>query len=272
MSDRDGDGIMDAEDRCPDQYGVLQSDPALNGCPLPPKPPDTDADGITDDLDACPTQAGPENREDPTKNGCPPPPDQDGDGIADEADACPAEAGVANEDPAKNGCPEPVDTDGDGITDDKDACPKDSGLANEDPAKNGCPLAIVKESRIEILERIEFQTGKATLTPASDKVLEAVAKVLEQHSEIAKVSVEGHTDNRGPTWLNRRLSKNRAAAVVDWLVKHGIAAERLTSAGFGPDRPLEKNDTEAGRQTNRRVEFQIIELNGKPNPAGSEGQ
>jgi OOP family OmpA-OmpF porin len=270
--DRDGDGIADVEDRCPDQYGVPQSDPALNGCPLPPKPPDTDADGITDDQDACPTEAGPENREDPTKNGCPPPPDQDGDGIADGVDACPAEAGVANEDPAKNGCPEPADTDGDGITDDQDACPRDRGAANEDPAKNGCPLAIVKESRIEILERIEFQTAKATLAPASDPVLEAVAKALEEHPEITKVSVEGHTDNRGPIWLNRRLSKSRAAAVVDWLVKHGVAAERLTSAGFGPDRPLEKNATEAGRQTNRRVEFQIIELNGKPNPASSEGR
>jgi OmpA-OmpF porin, OOP family len=272
-SDRDGDGIIDAEDGCPDQAGVAQSEPALNGCPLPPKPPDTDADGITDDLDACPTVAGPENREDPTKNGCPPPPDQDGDGIADAVDACPTEAGVAKpDDPAKNGCPEPADTDGDGITDDKDACPKDAGTANEDPARNGCPLAIVQASRIQILDRIEFETNKATLTAASDKVLEAVAKVLGEHPEITKVSIEGHTDNKGPAWLNRRLSKNRAAAVVDWLVKRGIAAERLTSTGFGPDRPLEKNDTEAGRQTNRRVEFQIIELNGKPNPAQSEGR
>ncbi|MBN1612552.1 MAG: OmpA family protein [Polyangiaceae bacterium] len=271
--DRDGDGIPDVDDRCPDEPGVVQSDPALNGCPLPPMPPDTDADGITDDLDACPTLAGPENREDPAKNGCPPPPDQDGDGIADAEDACPTEPGVAKpDDPAKNGCPEPADTDGDGITDDQDACPKDSGLANEDPAKNGCPLAVVRESRIEILERIEFETAKARLTPASDKVLEAVAKALEEHPEITKVSVEGHTDNKGPIWLNRRLSKQRAAAVVDWLVKQGIASERLTSAGFGPERPLQKNNTEAGRQANRRVEFQIIELNGKPNPAQSEGR
>lgn len=271
-SDRDGDGIADEQDACPDQVGVPQSNPALHGCPEPTPPVDSDQDGIPDDLDACPTQPGPENREDPRKNGCPPPPDRDGDGIADDVDACPAEAGTAKtDDPARHGCPEPVDSDGDGITDGQDACPKDSGVANADPSKNGCPLAVVQESRIQILERIEFDTNKATLTPESDRVLEAVATVLEKHPEITKISIEGHTDNKGPAWLNRDLSRKRAAAVVGWLTQRGIAAARLTSAGFGPDQPIATNDSDDGRQKNRRVEFKILESS-KAKPAETTGK
>jgi OOP family OmpA-OmpF porin len=98
VRDRDGDGIADDVDACPDVKGELQNDPAKDGCPIA----DRDHDGIPDVDDACPLDPGPRNA-DPTKNGCPP--DRDGDGIADAADACPDVPGARSDDPAKNGCP-----------------------------------------------------------------------------------------------------------------------------------------------------------------------
>jgi OOP family OmpA-OmpF porin len=270
-SDRDGDGVIDGQDRCPDVPGLPQSDPALHGCPAKEKPADRDVDGVPDDVDACPDQAGPEHREDPKKNGCPVPTDKDGDGIADNVDGCPTQPGPTNpDDPARHGCPAPLDTDGDGILDARDACPKEAGAANTDPGKNGCPLAIVRESRIEILDRIEFETGKATLMQASSAVLEAVVKVLQERPEITSLSVEGHTDNQGQAWFNRKLSRSRADVVVAWLANHGVAASRLTAAGFGADHPIDTNSTIAGRQTNRRVEFRVVQVNGVPSATSPE--
>ena len=71
--------------------------------------------------------------------------------------------------------------------------------------------------------------------------------------------MQGHTDDRGTRGYNKRLSRKRAAAVVDWLVEHGIEADRLEASGFGPDKPIDTNDTAEGRQNNRRVEFHIVE-------------
>lgn len=256
-SDQDEDGITDSEDACPLEAGGPDPDPGKNGCPV--APPDTDADGILDSADACPAEAGPQN-EDPKLNGCPLPADADADSIVDAEDACPKDKGVPNlDDKSKHGCPLPLDSDGDGILDAQDACPKQAGTSNADPSKNGCPKAIVTATRIEILDRVEFETAKATLTTESDAVLSAVAKILKDHPEIKKVNVEGHTDNRGPKGVNADLSRRRAAAVVQWLVANGVEASRLTSQGFGPDRPIDSNDTDAGRQNNRRVEFKIVE-------------
>lgn len=82
-------------------------------------------------------------------------------------------------------------------------------------------------------------------------------EILKSHVELKNVRVEGHTDNVGAGELNRKLSKARATAVTDWLVKHGIDKSRVTAEGFGPTRPLQPNDTDAGRSANRRVEFHI---------------
>jgi outer membrane protein OmpA-like peptidoglycan-associated protein len=95
--DRDGDGIVDDKDACPDVKGVASDDPKKNGCPA-----DRDEDGIADDVDACPDVKGVAS-DDPKRNGCPP--DRDGDGILDDQDACPDVAGPPNADPKKNGCP-----------------------------------------------------------------------------------------------------------------------------------------------------------------------
>jgi outer membrane protein OmpA-like peptidoglycan-associated protein len=252
-TDRDEDGIADGADACPDVAGPKNDDPTKNGCP---PPPDRDQDGIIDSEDACPDEAGPRN-EDPTKNGCPPPPDRDQDGIIDSEDACPDEAGVRSDDPKKNGCPPPKDTDGDGITDDIDACVKDPGPRNEDPKKNGCPKAIMVADEVKILDRIEFDVDKATLRPESESILQAVADILQAHPEIAKIQIQGHTDNKGARAHNQNLSQRRANAVMKWLTLKGIDAKRLEARGFGQDQPIDANTTDAGRQNNRRVQFII---------------
>jgi outer membrane protein OmpA-like peptidoglycan-associated protein len=255
-SDRDKDGILDADDACPDTPGVRTDDPKTNGCPPADAPSDRDKDGILDADDACPDVPGVKN-DDPKKNGCPPPKDTDGDGITDDVDACPTEAGVADVDPSKHGCPAPKDTDGDGILDAEDACPDKAGPADPDPKKHGCPKAQIDKGQIKIIEQVQFATNSAKILPASDPVLNAVLEILRDHPEITKVSVEGHTDNRGGKGYNKDLSKRRAASVAKWLVDKGIEAKRLSSAGFGMERPLDSNDTEDGRQKNRRVEFHI---------------
>lgn len=249
--DRDEDGILDSDDACPDTPGIASDDPAKHGCP------DRDGDGIIDSLDACPDDAGVAS-EIPEKNGCPLPPDRDGDGIADSVDACPDIAGVASDDPEQHGCP--PDTDGDGIRDDLDACPNEKGKPNKDPSKHGCPVAVrVTETEIHILQQVQFDVGKASIKKVSHELLEEVASVLKDHPEIAKLEVQGHTDNVGRAKTNQKLSENRAASVRKALVERGIAEERLVSKGYGQDAPIEDNKTAAGRQQNRRVQFVILE-------------
>jgi OmpA-OmpF porin, OOP family len=249
-SDRDGDGILDDQDACPDTAGQPTEDRKTNGCA------DTDGDRIFDPLDACPQTPGIPS-DDPKTNGCPDP-DRDQDGIPNAEDACPDVKGVKSTDPKLNGCPDP-DRDKDGILNDVDACPDEPGKPDPDPKRNGCPKAFVKAGQIRILDQVKFKTGSADILPGKDsqEVLEAVLKVMKDHPEITKLRVEGHTDNTGTAKINTKLSGDRAASVVKWLVKNGIAADRLTSKGWGPDRPLDSNSTEEGRRNNRRVEFHI---------------
>ena len=252
--DTDGDGIFDPEDKCPLVPGPANDEPSKHGCPEAPL--DSDQDGIIDAEDACPEQAGSAS-DDPEKHGCPPPEDADGDGIFDDQDACPTEAGNPNDDPQKHGCP-PRDNDGDGILNEQDACPDEAGVPSDEPEKHGCPQAKIEGGQVKILDRIEFDTSKATLRESSLPILEAVLEILREHPEIAKLRIEGHTDNRGAVWFNTNLSRKRAAAVRKWLVEAGIDSARLTSVGLGPDDPIDDNATEEGRQNNRRVEFHIV--------------
>jgi outer membrane protein OmpA-like peptidoglycan-associated protein len=227
----------------------------------PPPPADRDQDGILDANDACPDVKGIAD-EDPKKNGCPPPEpvDTDGDGIFDPEDACATVKGVPDEDPKKNGCPPPVDRDGDGIFDPEDACPAEKGARDDDPKKNGCPKSVrVVENEIVILEQVQFDTGKATIKSASDPLLDEVAQVLTQHPEMTRIEVQGHTDNRGSAALNKKLSQARADSVRRALVERGIAVGRLVPKGYGPDKPIDENSTDEGRQRNRRVQFVVLD-------------
>lgn len=253
--DRDKDKILDSVDACPDEPGIASDDPKKHGCPER----DRDGDGILDEVDACPDEPGIAS-EDPTKHGCPRP-DTDEDGVFDDEDACVDNPGPRSEDPAINGCP---DTDQDGIFDPRDACPTVPGPADPDPKKNGCPAARVEKGQIKILDRVEFEYNSAKLTRASDSILTAVLNVLMENPTIKKIDVQGHTDNRGSDAYNLKLSNKRAAAVVKWLIDHGIDAGRLTSHGYGMNRPIDSNESDEGRQNNRRVEFHILEQGDKP--------
>ncbi len=247
--DRDHDGILDADDACPDVPGVRTDDPRTNGCP-----PDRDHDGIPDADDACPDVPGVKT-DDPKTNGCPP--DRDHDGVLDADDACPDVPGVKTSDPKTNGCPPDPDRDKDGIPNEQDACPDAAGPPNKDPKKNGCPAAAVVGKQIVIVDQVKFATGSAAILPVSNAILNAVLDVLNQHPEIKHLRVEGHTDNVGAAAMNKGLSSRRAASVATWLIQHGVDPGRMSSEGFGMERPIDSNATPEGRQNNRRVEFHI---------------
>jgi outer membrane protein OmpA-like peptidoglycan-associated protein len=257
--DRDADGISNAEDACPAEAGPTSADPTRHGCPLRQ---DGDADTILDPDDACPAQKG-EATNDPSTNGCPAA-DADGDGILDREDACSHEPGDANSDAARHGCPLPTDRDRDQIPDAQDSCPDQAGEFDADPHINGCPRVSMQGDRLRVLDRIEFENAKATLTPESEPILSTVAQLLVEHSEIRQLDIQGHTDSRGQHAQNLELSRRRAAAVKRWLIDHGIAAERLTSHGFGSDQPLGDNESDAARQRNRRVEFHVLATEAAP--------
>ncbi|MEE2773068.1 MAG: OmpA family protein [Bacteroidota bacterium] len=257
-TDTDGDGIYDKDDECPEQAGL----PEFNGCP------DTDGDGIEDRQDACPNEAGlaefdgcpdtdgdgiadpddecPEEAGTAEMNGCP---DADGDGVKDSEDNCPDEAGPAEND----GCPWP-DTDGDGVLDKDDECPEEAGPV----ASNGCPeptVEVVKELN-EYSKTVLFDLNKATIRPESEEALQSIADIMKEYSTTV-FHIEGHTDSTGSDQYNLKLSKERAASVMNWLSEHGIPANRLTSEGYGETRPIATNSTAAGRQDNRRVEISL---------------
>jgi outer membrane protein OmpA-like peptidoglycan-associated protein len=233
--DTDGDGIFDKDDKCVTVRGVAK----YEGCPVP----DTDGDGLDDDNDKCPTAKG-----EAKYQGCPAP-DADRDGITDEDDKCPNESGVAR----YQGCPVP-DGDGDGINDEEDKCPTVAGIASE----QGCP-----EIKDEVVKKVElaaksilFETAKSVILKNSYKNLNEVVKILNENPDL-KLDIEGHTDNTGNPEKNQKLSEDRAAAVMAYLVNKGIDATRLSSAGYGADQPVADNSTVKGRAQNRRVEMKL---------------
>lgn len=153
-----------------------------------------------------------------------------------------------------------LDVDTDGIPDEVDACPKEPGEINSHPDRNGCPKFIRRISgsaEIEILKQVEFTFDSSVILPVSYPILDEVLRLLQVSPEITLVSIEGHTDNQGKDEYNQKLSEDRARSVMNYLVNKGIEKGRLTSTGFGMTKPLLSNDTEAGQQRNRRVEFKI---------------
>jgi outer membrane protein OmpA-like peptidoglycan-associated protein len=234
--DRDGDKIIDKDDECPDEAGLAE----FNGCP------DKDADGTPDKMDLCPDVFGPKE-----SKGCP---DKDGDGLLDKDDECPEEAG-----PVENkGCPW-RDTDKDGVLDKDDVCPTVPGVAEY----KGCPPPPpMKEAEQKIIEKafasLEFATAKDVIKPKSFPSLNALAKLLVQHSNDWTLKLSGHTDNEGSAEKNMVLSEKRANAVKAYLVKKGVKPEKVLTEWFGQTQPIADNTTPAGRQKNRRVEMKII--------------
>lgn len=182
-------------------------------------------------------------------------------------DGLPGDGAVAVVEPeAEDGAapPEPdvvevPDQDADTVADAVDNCPREPGP----PSNQGCPETVkqvvyLTEKTIEITERVFFAFDRSEVLPRSFPLMDQVAKVMLEHPELQQVVVEGHTDNIGPAAYNRRLSQARAESVCRQLVKRGVDAKRLHAVGRGPDVPADTNDTAAGRERNRRVEFHIV--------------
>ena len=202
-------------------------------------PVDTDGDGVTDDLDKCPgTPAGTPV----DSSGCPLPQDDDGDGVINENDKCPGTPPGKKVDAV--GCEIDGDDDGDGILNSVDQCPdspKGTRVNNV-----GCPF-----DRTLLLQGVKFETNKDTLLPESLPILENAIATLKRYPEV-KIEVQGHTDSRGSDAYNMDLSARRAATVLKYL-KDGGVTNQLTSRGYGESDPIASNDTDEGRQQNRRV-------------------
>ncbi len=242
-ADNDEDGIVDADDAtCPNDAEDLDGFEDQDGCP----DPDNDNDGILDADDACPMNTGHESAK-----GCP---DKDGDSLVDGKDECPNEAGPE----ASFGCP---DGDGDRVPDYRDTCPEEAAQADIDPLRNnGCPAVVYyAEDQLVIEEQVNFASGRATIQQSSNRLLDNVATALKLAPDVTKVEVGGHTDSSGDDAKNLKLSQDRAQAVVDRLVKHGVEAERLIAKGYGETKPIGDNETKEGKEANRRVEFIILE-------------
>ncbi len=256
VADTDKDGIPDQSDKCPDKAGTVRSQ-EFYGCP------DTDQDGVPDPKDTCPNAAEDTDGFQDT-DGCPDP-DNDGDGIPDASDECGEEPEIKNGFQDEDGCPDSVpDADKDGIPDNVDKCPTRPENFNGRDDEDGCPdagnaLVEIKAEEIKILQRVEFETGSDKIKGATSfSVLDAVAGVLKTNPQIFLLEVAGHTDNQGDAKFNKELSQKRADAVRKYLVGKGIADSRLRANGYGQEKPISENDTNAGKQKNRRVEFNIL--------------
>lgn len=224
--DTDGDGIIDAEDACPQIPGLKSQ----KGCPTP----DSDGDGVNDELDDCPNIVG-------TVNGCP---DSDDDSFIDSVDPCPLVFGTLN------GCP---DSDGDGFADNVDLCPTIAGIAS----KQGCPEVKKQTYGITIdplvVKDLYFETNSAEIIITSRPRLQDIAAYASKYPN-AHFTITGFADNRNGNQYNIDLSFRRAERIYNDLLRTGIDASRLHIEAMGETKPLGDNNTEEGRQLNRRVE------------------
>ncbi len=146
------------------------------------------------------------------------------------------------------------DTDGDGVLDKDDQCPDVAGTV----ANNGCPEVTVEvmNELNEYSRTILFDLNKSTIRSESFETLQNIADIMSEYPT-AKFHIEGHTDSQGSEAYNEKLSRERAASVRTYLTTKGVAANKLTSEGYGELRPIATNKTAAGRQQNRRVEIKL---------------
>jgi outer membrane protein OmpA-like peptidoglycan-associated protein len=269
LIDTDGDGLYDPgqglrkseEDNCPNEPGPRSN----QGCPLI----DSDGDGLWDpgqgapanEEDKCPNEPGPRETQ-----GCPLK-DSDGDGLYDpgqglpeaQVDKCPNEPGPRE----LQGCP-PKDTDGDGFFDPgqglspEDKCPAEPESFNGYQDGDGCPDEVPANVKkfTGVVKGINFDVDKDTIRPNSKGTLDSAVKVLKEFD--VKIEISGHTDSDGAADHNRDLSKRRAEAVKKYLVDNGIDAGRITTVGYGPDKPIADNKTKRGKAENRRIEFRLL--------------
>jgi len=223
----------------------------------PPPPPDRDGDGLLDQQDNCPDAAeDPDGHAD--TDGCPDP-DNDKDGVLDPDDQCPNEAEDTDDFQDRDGCPDP-DNDADLFLDPDDQCPNEAEIVNGNKDYDGCPdegLIVLEHGRIVLEERVLFDLERARIKRAARPILAAIVNLYTQHPEWTRIRIEGHTDLRGDETYNLRLSERRAQNVMRELIGLGVPPEIIESIGYGAGRPRDLRDEDAAHHRNRRVEFEI---------------
>lgn len=258
MTDTDGDGLSDDREinqtqtmaNNADSDGDGLSDGAeINTHRTNPTVADSDGDGLSDGAEVNRHRTEPGN------------PDSDGDGLSDGA-----EINTHRTNPTV------ADSDGDGLSDgaevnqhrtnptvaDSDGGSVDDGTEvnrGSDPNQADDDVTLdVAVGESLVLDGVVFATNSADISPESEQILHEAYNTLAQQPDI-EVEIRGYTDNTGNRSYNIGLSQRRADAVKAHLVGLGIAAERITTKGFGPDNPAADNNTEEGRRQNRRIEF-----------------
>ena len=275
--DRDKDGVPDDDDRCPGTPEGARVDAV--GCGI-----DSDEDGVFDGIDKCPNTPpgaivdarGCEHDGDFDKvpdgvDRCPDTPrgaivdaygcphDADQDSIYDGIDQCPStpKGCLVND----NGCPR--DSDGDGVCDGIDECPDSPPNVKVD--RMGCPI-VVSDKETQLLEtgmirlqNVNFDTGRATITPESESVLDEVGNILARWPDL-RIEIGGHTDSQGGVAKNQLLGRQRAQAVLNYLTNRfpELNPDQFTAVGYGSSQPIASNATQLGRAKNRRVEFKVL--------------
>jgi len=117
----------------------------------------------------------------------------------------------------------------------------------------------VRDNKIEIREKIQFEQAKAAIKTESHDLLNEIVAVIKDNPHIKKIAIEGHASSDGNKAFNKKLSDDRAKSVRQYLVEHGIEEDRLTAKGYGDEKPIADNESDEGREKNRRVEFNIVE-------------
>ena len=224
-----------------------------DGCP----DPDNDGDGIADIQDQCPN--APEDFDGFQDNdGCPDF-DNDHDGIPDSLDKCPVDPEDIDGFKDDDGCPD-LDNDNDGIADLKDKCPNEPETFNGYMDEDGCPDTAPMPKKLpdfprqQILQGLEFKSGKADIVFGTYLVLDKIARSLREYPEV-EIEIRGYTDGMGKISTLMQLSQMRAEAVRQYLISQGLDPRRMRAVGFGPGSPVADNRSAVGRAANRRIEI-----------------
>ncbi len=187
--------------------------------------------------------------------------DKDGDAIATKDDLCPNDAEDKDGFEDEDGCPEP-DNDKDRIVDKNDKCPNEPETYNGFDDDDGCPdrgRVVVTDSSIEILDMIYFKAGSDSVEAPSFPIADAVAATLAGNPGITLIEIQGHAaQNEGNDAAALALSDRRAAAVRGYLMRKGVAGNRLSMQGYGKTQPIDQRTTDAARAKNRRAAFLIL--------------
>jgi OOP family OmpA-OmpF porin len=264
--DRDEDGVADIDDGCPDDPEDGLPLKANDGCPAG----DPDNDGVDRFADRCP-DAKEDGLPPDAGDGCPSN-DVDGDGVADAKDRCPHEREDNLAPSPSDGCPSP-DRDHDGIADVIDRCPGQAETFNRYRDDDGCPdttpaqaLVTLDSDASEIYvpdtRRLEFKLDSAELTPETRETIADVARILNEHPEIARVEIEGHASSQGDEKYNLDLTERRAFAVAKAISAMGVAENRLVPIGYGEYCPAIDRGNDVDEPKNRRVLFKVVLVNG----------